>query len=299
VGIWAWAQAANLANISSVAGSQVGDYFVNTGTATRTMLGVAAAPGDLVKSTTAAAGTAAGSIKGPQGGNGMPGNDGKAGTSFWAWGQASNMSGVNNVANAKEGDYFVNTGTITRTMLGVSAAPGDVVRSVTATAGERVGNIRGAQGNRGTNFVGTTYNTNGGYWDSFVVNTHESATVNIQGIAAAPGDVVYVDGNDVGCYLCGNIKGPSGITFGAGFIRFANGLTIAWFKETFSPTGVGSLYYRYPVTFTSPPTVVFSHLRSAGGASNCHVYLKLVENAGFYCFLDNIIGIHFIAIGVS
>ena len=293
VGIWAWAQAANLTNISSVSGSQVGDYFVNTGTATRTMLGVAAEPGDLVKSTTAAAGTAAGSIKGPQGAAGTKGADGKVGTSFWAWDQASSLSNISSVPGSQIGDYFINTGNATRTMLGLIAAPGDVVKSLTAISANKAGYIRGG---KGTSFIGTTVNMSG-LRDIYVVNTNESATVNIQGIAAAPGDVVYVDDASVSS-LCGNIKGPSGITFGAGFIKFANNLAIAWGTVEYSPTGVGSLFgITFSLTFKDPPTVVFTHLRSAGGASNCWVYLRAVRGNSFDCFVDNIIGLHWIAIG--
>jgi hypothetical protein len=58
VGFWAWSQASNMANISSVAGSRVGDCFINTGSAQRTILGVAAAPGGVVRSASAAAGAA-------------------------------------------------------------------------------------------------------------------------------------------------------------------------------------------------------------------------------------------------
>jgi hypothetical protein len=73
ISLWAWNTASNLTNISSVSGSQVGDYFVNTGTATRTILGVSTAIGGVVKSTSATAGTATGNIRGAAGAQGDPG----------------------------------------------------------------------------------------------------------------------------------------------------------------------------------------------------------------------------------
>ena len=75
VAFYGWNTAANLANISSITGMAVGDYVVNTGTATRTMLGVSCDIGGVVKSTSATAGTAAGSIRGATGSQGPPGND--------------------------------------------------------------------------------------------------------------------------------------------------------------------------------------------------------------------------------
>lgn len=58
---------ADLANISGVAGSIVGDYFVNGAAANKTILGVVAAPGDIVRSTSATVGVAEGSIRGATG----------------------------------------------------------------------------------------------------------------------------------------------------------------------------------------------------------------------------------------
>jgi hypothetical protein len=79
VGFWGWNTASSLTNISSVSGSKVGDYFVDTGTATRTILGVSAAIGDVVRSTSATAGSAAGNIRGPIGATGATGAQGQKG----------------------------------------------------------------------------------------------------------------------------------------------------------------------------------------------------------------------------
>ena len=76
VALYAWN--ADLTNIASIAGMEVGDYVVNTGTAPRMILGITAAIGDVIKSTSATAGMAAGNIRGAAGApgaNGTPGQD--------------------------------------------------------------------------------------------------------------------------------------------------------------------------------------------------------------------------------
>ena len=86
-GFWGWNTASNLTNISSISGCKVGDYIVNTGTATRTMLGVSAAIGAVIKSTSATAGSAAGNIRGVAGATGEPGEPGPpgpAGSTAWS-----------------------------------------------------------------------------------------------------------------------------------------------------------------------------------------------------------------------
>ena len=79
VAFYGWSTAANLTNISSVSGMAVGDFVVNTGTATRTILGVSADIGGVVQSTSATAGTAAGSIRGAAGATGASGAQGQKG----------------------------------------------------------------------------------------------------------------------------------------------------------------------------------------------------------------------------
>ena len=64
VSFYGWSTAANLTNISSISGMVIGDYVVNSTTATRTMLGVSTVIGGVVRSTSATAGTAAGNIIG-------------------------------------------------------------------------------------------------------------------------------------------------------------------------------------------------------------------------------------------
>jgi hypothetical protein len=79
VAFYGWSTASNLTNISSASGMAVGDYVVNTGTATRTLLGVSAAIGGVVCSTSATAGTAAGNIRGATGETGATGAQGPQG----------------------------------------------------------------------------------------------------------------------------------------------------------------------------------------------------------------------------
>ena len=67
VAFYGWSTASNLTNISSISGMAVGDYVVNTGSATRTILGQSTEVGGMVRSTSATAGTAAGNIRGPAG----------------------------------------------------------------------------------------------------------------------------------------------------------------------------------------------------------------------------------------
>jgi len=79
VAFYGWSTASNLTNISSISGMAVGDYVINTGTATRTILGLSTAVGGVVCSTSATAGTAAGNIQGPAGPKGDTGNTGATG----------------------------------------------------------------------------------------------------------------------------------------------------------------------------------------------------------------------------
>jgi hypothetical protein len=137
---WAWSTGASLTNISFVAGSKVGDYFVNTSSTSRTILGNTAAIGDVIKSTRATTGEAAGNIRG------TAGAAGKAGMSFWAWSTAVNPTEITYITGANIGDYIVNTGAAARTILGVPTDIGGVVKITSPTAGTAAGNIRGPKG---------------------------------------------------------------------------------------------------------------------------------------------------------
>ena len=70
----AWSTASNLTNISQIPGMVVGDYVQNTGAATRTILGVSAVVGGLVKSTSTTTGLADGNLRGPAGVKGDTGD---------------------------------------------------------------------------------------------------------------------------------------------------------------------------------------------------------------------------------
>lgn len=63
-------------NISAIPGSIVGDYFINAHISNRSILGVDAAPGDVIRSTSATAGVFSGNIRGIQGAAGRDGRDG-------------------------------------------------------------------------------------------------------------------------------------------------------------------------------------------------------------------------------
>lgn len=61
-----WPVTADIANISAVAGSLIGDYFVNSDIVNHTILGVAnVLPGGVVRATSATNGVASGTIRGP------------------------------------------------------------------------------------------------------------------------------------------------------------------------------------------------------------------------------------------
>ena len=158
VAFYGWNTAANLTNISSISGMAVGDFVVNTGTATRTMLGLSTEIGGVVCATSTTTGTAAGNIRGAtgltgatgatgsQGAQGNPGAQGAAGAkgvSFYGWSTAANLTNISSITGMVVGDYVVNNTTATRTMLGVSTVIGGVVRSTSATAGAAAGNIMG------------------------------------------------------------------------------------------------------------------------------------------------------------
>jgi hypothetical protein len=84
---------------------------------------------------------------------GGTGPQGAKGTSFYGWNSASNITNISQISGMLVGDYIVNTGTSTITILGVSSNIGDVIRSTSATAGTFAGNIRGAIGAMGEGFV--------------------------------------------------------------------------------------------------------------------------------------------------
>jgi hypothetical protein len=86
---------------------------------------------------------------GPQGSQGNTGAAGATGAAFYGWSTASNLTNISSITGMAVGDFVVNTGTATRTMLGVSTVIGGVVCSTSATAGTAAGNIRGPAGETG------------------------------------------------------------------------------------------------------------------------------------------------------
>ena len=86
---------------------------------------------------------------GATGNTGATGAAGAKGAAFYGWNTASNLTNISSISGMAVGDYVVNTGTATRTMLGVSTEIGGVVKSSSATAGTAAGNIRGATGPQG------------------------------------------------------------------------------------------------------------------------------------------------------
>jgi len=214
-GVALYAVTGALSNISGVSGAAIGDFFVNAGSAAVSILGVSAAIGDVVKSTSATAGTAAGNIRGAGGGPGSPGEKGAAFYSVTA--ALSNISGV---SGAAIGDFFVNAGAEVVSILGVSAEIGDVVKSTSATVGTAAGNIRGADGGpgspgeKGAAFYSVTAalsnisGVSGAAVGDFFVNAG-AAAVSILGVSAAIGDVVKATTASTGTVV-GNIRGPAG-----------------------------------------------------------------------------------------
>jgi len=87
--------------------------------------------------------------QGIQGIPGIQGNSGVDGVAFWGWNTAGDLADISQVLGAKIGDYFVNTGTATRNILGMSVTIGGVVKSTTASTGMSAGNIRGSTGEAG------------------------------------------------------------------------------------------------------------------------------------------------------
>ena len=189
-----WSTAANLTNISSISGMVVGDFVVNTGTATRTILGVSTAIGGVVCSTSATAGTATGNIQGPKGDTGDAGAAGVAGAkgvAFYGWNTAANLTNISSVSGMAVGDFVVNTGMATRTILGVSTDIGGVVKSTSATAGTAAGNVRGATGPQGpAGDLGYTAPTSGplanmtltnaiAYINQFLNGQHKDITLDV------------------------------------------------------------------------------------------------------------------------
>lgn len=85
---------------------------------------------------------------GPSGQQGPKGDTGDRGAQTWHVTTAvSSVSGYSSTAIV--GDAFVNAGSTTINILGVSAAVGDVIRSTSNTAGVKTGNLRGPQGQKG------------------------------------------------------------------------------------------------------------------------------------------------------
>jgi len=117
VGTAFWAVTAATANISSVSGSKIGDYFINAGTATVTILGQSTTVGGVVKSTSATAGTASGNIRGPQGATGAQGASGATS----AVNQQANLAS-NTAANSVTSTTIGVTGTLLVANGGTGAA---------------------------------------------------------------------------------------------------------------------------------------------------------------------------------
>jgi hypothetical protein len=88
--------------------------------------------------------------QGATGATGAAGAQGVKGAGWYAWNTASNLTNISSISGMAIGDYVVNTGTATRTILGVSTVIGGIVRAASATTGTAVGNIRGATGANGT-----------------------------------------------------------------------------------------------------------------------------------------------------
>jgi len=86
---------------------------------------------------------------GPQGQTGATGAAGAKGVAFYGWDTAASLTNISSISGMAVGDFVVNTGTATRTILGVSTDIGGVVKSTSATAGTAAGNIRGATGAAG------------------------------------------------------------------------------------------------------------------------------------------------------
>jgi len=152
---YAWNTASNLTNISSISGMAIGDYVVNTGTASRTILGVTTAIGDMVRSTSATAGTASGNIRGAAGTTGTNGTNGAEGLSIWtsaslmSTGATSNVVPSVGIADAgrsvKVNDLVISTNASSLGYLGrVTAVASQASVSVLYLA-----NLRGPQGTQG------------------------------------------------------------------------------------------------------------------------------------------------------
>jgi hypothetical protein len=140
-----WNTASNLSDISAISGMRIGDCIVNTGSATRNILGVSTVVGGIVQSTGNTTGVAAGNIRGAQGESGSNGSNGNPGASLRP--TTSGVQYVTYISGANVGDYAVNTGSTTISLGGIQAEPGDVVRSdASGYFVSKVGNIRGVAG---------------------------------------------------------------------------------------------------------------------------------------------------------
>ncbi len=69
---------------------------------------------------------------GATGATGGKGGTGAKGTSFWGWNTADTMTNISQISGMAVGDYVVNTGTATRTILGTSATAGTDSGSLTS-----------------------------------------------------------------------------------------------------------------------------------------------------------------------
>lgn len=158
-------------------------------------------------------------VPGQPGERGLPGAQGPRGQRIWAITSAiTNISGVN---GAVIGDIFVNTGTATFNILGVSTVIGGAVTSTSATAGTASGNIRGPQGTAGATgargqrvWAVTAAMTNisavtGAIVGDLFINTG-TATINILGVSSVIGAVVESTSATAGTAR-GNLRGPQGV----------------------------------------------------------------------------------------
>jgi hypothetical protein len=143
-GFYAWRSATALTSINQISGVGIGDYIVNTNQISGKILGKTAQPGDVVVVTSSSAGDLYGSLKGPKG------------FSVWPWNSDAALIDLEEqLPNANLGDMVLNTGSAARTILGVSAPIGAMVKIEWSNdyIGVIVGNLRGATGAKGTDGV--------------------------------------------------------------------------------------------------------------------------------------------------
>jgi len=225
--VFPWNEINDLEDIYQIEGAKLGDSIVNTGMATRTILGQHVEVGGIVRIMSATTCNIVGNI---------------GGFSIFTWNEDTEVTNVSQITGAKIGDSIINTGTKAISILGISAEIGDIIKIEATTAGATSGNIRGIEmhsWNLPTAFTDISQISGLKIGDS-IINTG-ATPVSILGVIAEVGGIIKATTATTGI-TTGNIRGISVHTWNSASnvtnISQVNGMVIG---DSIVNTGVSTI----------------------------------------------------------